>query len=187
MTGKRQAHGFTLIEILVVIVIVATVVSIAVLSTGIAGEDKELDTERRRLATLIETIQDEAMMQGREFGIEFMVTAYRFVEFDPMTRQWMDVPGDDLYRQRDLPEGLEFELYIDEKRIQLIEAPKALQDPDKTMLSPGAKTYVPHLFVFASGEASAYEVCLKRLQTQMELVMRGNILGEIEFGEDDEV
>lgn len=187
MSGMRHARGFTLIELLVVIVIVATVTSIVVLSTGLVGEDSELDTERRRLATLVETVQDEAMMQGREFGVELMTSAYRFVEFDPLTRQWMEIPGDELFRLRDLPEGLEFELYIDEKRVPLITDPRKLKDPDNTMLTAGARTYLPHLFVFASGESSVYEIRVRRAQTNTEVVMRGNILGEITFGEDDEI
>jgi len=187
MSGNRNAHGFTLIELLVVIVIVATVTSIVVLSTGLIGEDSELDTERRRLATLIETVQEEALMQGREFGIELMQSAYRFVEFDPLTHQWMEVPFDDLYRLRDLPEGLEFELYIDQKRVTLIPEPLEIDDPDNNMLSTGVQTYLPHLFVFASGESSAYEIRIRRPLSNNELIMRGNILGAIEFGEDDEM
>ena len=187
MSGKTNERGFTLIELLVVIVIVATVTSIVVLSTGLIGEDSELDTERRRLATLVETVQDEAIMQGREFGIELMTSAYRFVEFDPLTRQWMEIPGDDLYRLRELPEGVEFELYIDEKRVILIDDPLQIDDPENNVLNAGVQTYLPHLFVFASGEASAYEIRMRRPQTNHELVMRGNILGEIEFGEDDEM
>lgn len=187
MSCKQQARGFTLIELLVVIVIVATVTSIVVLSVGLIGEDAELDTERRRLAALIENVQDEAMMQGREFGIELMTTAYRFVEYDPFSREWMDVPGDELYRLRELPDGLEFELYIDAKRVELSNDPQKLVDPDDQSLSTATRIYAPHLFVFASGEASAYEIRLRRPQTQMELVMRGDILGEIEFGEDDEI
>lgn len=188
MSSKRHLRGFTLIELLVVIVIVATITSIAVLSTGLAGDDEALDTERRRLATLIETMQDEALFQGREFGIEFMTSAYRFVEFDPLTRQWLDVPGDALYRTRQLPEGLEFQLYIDDKRVQLLSDPQELGDADDdAALSPGARAYAPHLFVYASGEASAFEIRIVRPQTRQELVMRGDILGELEFGEDDEV
>jgi len=187
MRTRQRKQGFTLIEILVVIVIVATVVSMALLSVGLVGEDAELEKERMRLASVIETVQDEALLQGREFGVEIMTSAYRFIEFDPFTRIWAEVPGDDLYRLRSLPEGLEFELYIDEKQIRLENEPKKLDDPDKPVLSAGAKPYVPHLFLFASGESSAYEIRLRRPQTDQELIMRGDFLGEIEFGEDDPI
>lgn len=170
---------------MVVVVIVATVVSIALLSVGVIGEDNELDKERRRLATLIEMAQDDATMQGREFGVELMRSSYRFVEFDPLTRQWAEVPGDDLYRLRFLPEGVEFALYIDDKLIPLEEDPKVLQDDSDSMISSGVQPYLPHLFVFASGESSAYEIRLRRPQTDMELIMRGDVLGQIRFGDDD--
>jgi len=187
MRTRQRNQGFTLIEILVVIVIVATVVSMALLSVGLVGEDAELDEERMRLASVIETVQDEALLQGREFGLEIMTSSYRFVEFDPLTRVWVEVPGDDLYRLRYLPEGLEFELYIDEKRIRLENDPKKLDDPDKAMLSVGAKPFVPHLFLFASGESSVYEIHFRRPQTDQQRVMRGDVLGQIEFGDNDEI
>ncbi len=185
-TGKlSKARGFTLIEVLVVIVIVATIVSMALLSLGVAGEDEELDTERRRLAALIETVQDEAMLQGREFGIEFTTSAYRFVEFDPLARQWAEVPLDDLYRLRALPEGLEFDLFIDDKRVKLDADPKEIDDPDDKPLSGGVQVYTPHLFIFASGESTAFELRLWRPQTDAELVLVGDILGEIRYAEDE--
>jgi general secretion pathway protein H len=187
MHCRQQQRGFTLIEIMVVVIIVATVASIALLSVGVGGEDNELDKERRRLATLIEVAQDDAMMQGREFGVELMTSSYRFVEFDPLTRQWAEVPGDELYRLRFLPEGLEFALYIDEKLIPLKEDPQVLEDESDPMSSTPIKPYMPHLFVFASGESSVYEIRLRRPQTDRELVMRGDVLGQIHFGEDDEI
>ena len=186
MRRRRRQSGFTLVEILVVVFIIATIISIAMMSIGVIGDDEELDTERVRLASLIETVQDEAMLQGREFGIEVMTSSYRFVEFDPMTRQWAEVPGDDLYRLRLLPEGIEFELYIDEKRIELLNDPKKLNDPNKPM-SSSFQPFAPHLFVFASGESTAYEIHLLRQQTGKRLVMRGDVLGQIEFGDDDEI
>ena len=186
MRSPQRHAGFTLVEILVVIVIVATVVSIAVLSVGVIGDDEGLEQERRRLASLIETAQDEALLQGREFGIEIMTSSYRFVEFDPLTRLWAEVPFDDLYRLRYLPEGLEFEVFIDEKRVQLENDPMELEDPDEPNISMRAQPYMPHLFVFASGESTVYELHLWRPATDQRLVMRGDVLGEIEFGEDDE-
>ena len=187
MRTRQLQRGFTLIEIMVVVVIVATIVSIALLSVGVMGEDNELDKERRRFATLIEMVQDDAMMQGREFGVELMTSSYRFVEFDPLTRQWAEIPGDELYRLRYLPEGVEFKLYIDQKLIPLEEDPQKIEDPSESMSSSSIKPYLPHLFVFASGESSVYEIRLRRPQTDRELIMRGDVLGQIRFGEDDEV
>lgn len=187
MHDRQLQRGFTLIEIMVVVIIVATVVSIALLSVGVVGEDNELDKERRRLATLIEMAQDDAMMQGREFGIELMRTSYRFVEFDPLTRQWAQVPFDDLYRLRFLPDGVEFALYIDDKLIPLEEDPQVLEDESDSIISSRTKPYLPHLFVFASGESSVYEIRLRRPLTDHEVIMRGDVLGQIRFGEDDEI
>ena len=46
MLSRQRKQGFTLIEILVVIVIVGTVVSMVLLSVGLVGEDAELEEIR---------------------------------------------------------------------------------------------------------------------------------------------
>ena len=185
MPASRKEYGFTLIEILVVVVIIATIVGIAMLSMNLIADDRELDTERNRLATLIEVAQDEAMMQGREFGLELMTSTYRFVEFDPFTFQWSEILGDDVFRLRRLPEGMEFELYLEGKRILLESDPMEFSDPDDATLSRASESYAPHVFVFSSGESTAYEIRIRRPMNDQQLVMRGNVLGEIEFVEEE--
>ncbi|NIL94790.1 MAG: type II secretion system minor pseudopilin GspH, partial [Woeseiaceae bacterium] len=112
LTRRRCAAGFSLIEILVVIVIVGIVASIALLSVGLVAGDRDLQVEARRFAALLEVAQDEATLQGREFGLEVMTSSYRFVEFDPLTNQWGDLVADETLRLRRLPAGLEFELFL---------------------------------------------------------------------------
>ena len=185
MRMRHRQPGFTLIELLVVIVIIGTIVSIALLSVGVGGDDDDVDRERRRFASLIEIVRDEAMLQGREFGIEVMLNSYRFVEFDPLARQWVEPPFDELYALRELPEGIELELFIDEKRIDLNREPKRLEDPEKEM-SLRVQTFEPHLFVFASGEASVFELHFWRRQTDYRAILRGDVLGNIELGAEDE-
>lgn len=185
MTTFRRQLGFTLIEILVVVIIVATVSGIALMSIGLIGDDRELNTERQRLATLIETAQDEATLQGREFGLELMTSTYRFVEFDPFSSRWSEIPNDELFRLRQLPDGMEFELFIEDKRVVLKDDPKEFEDPDETSMSLVAEQYAPHVFVFSSGELTAYEIRLKRPQQNQQLVMRGDILGEIEIVDEE--
>jgi len=181
MTTFRKTSGFTLIEILVVVVIIATISGIALLSIGLIGDDRELDTERKRLATLIELAQDEALMQGREFGLEVMTSTYRFVEFDPFTSVWSEILGDEVFRLRQLPEGMEFELYLEDKRIVLDTDPRQFNDPDEEEMSLTVEDYTPHVFLFSSGESTAFEVRLIRPLQRQQLAMRGNFLGEIEF------
>ena len=47
MTIAGRRNGFSLIEILVVIVIIGIVSSVALLSLGLLGDDRELQTEAR--------------------------------------------------------------------------------------------------------------------------------------------
>ena len=185
MRSWHRQPGFTLIELLVVIVIIGTIVSIALLSIGVGGDDEDVDRERRRFASLMETVRDEAMLQGREFGIEVMQSSYRFVEFDPLSRRWVEPPFDELYELRELPEGIEVELFIDDKRIELRREPKSLEEPAKTM-SASVQTFEPHLFVFASGEGTVFEMHFWRRQTDYRATLRGDVLGNIELGEADE-
>ena len=65
-----RARGFTLIEVLVSIVIVGILISVAVVTLSLASDDRALREEARRFMTLMDVVQDEAMMQGRDFGIE---------------------------------------------------------------------------------------------------------------------
>ncbi len=188
LSGQRSRFeaGFTLVEILVVIFIVATVMSIGLLSFGVLGDDRELETEAKRFAALSEVAQDEAFMQGREFGIEFLSAGYRFVEYDAETGLWADILGDDTLRLRQLPADNELELYLEGKRILLDDDPAPFDDPEKTSRGASQNVYSPHLMVFSSGDATPYELHLVRRQDDRRIILRGNALGAIEFIDSDE-
>ena len=183
--SQRQT-GFTLIEILVVIVIVATVLSIALLSFGVLGDDREVKTEARRFVALAELAQDEAVMQSREFGIEFMTAGYRFVEYDALAGQWADVPFDETLRLRALPEGVEFELFLEDKRILLSDDPAPFEDPDKQQGRDATEIYAPHLLVYSSGDATPFELRVLRNADDRRVVIQGDALGAIEIDPEDD-
>ena len=190
MTGRHTQTGFSLIEILVVIVIIGIVMSVALLSVGIVGDDRELQTEARRLTALVEVAQSEAIMQGREFGVEFMVTGYRFVEWDPFTNQWAELFGDDIFRQRELPEGTEFELLLEGQRIELELEPAKFDEPDEDEESrspvSSIESYAPHVFVFSSGDVTPFELRLLRPADRQEILLRQRPLEGIEIVTDED-
>ena len=185
-TDSLTNSGFSLIEILVVIVIIGIVSSIALMSLGVLGDDRELRTEARRMQTLLEIAQDEAVLQGREFGLEIMLDSFRFVEFDPYADQWRAIVGDATMRLRQLPEDVEFDLLLDDRHVELEVDPAEFgTDDDQTDRDP-REVYTPHLFIFSSGDMSPFELHITRLYDRKEIILRRDLVGEYEIVANDE-
>ena len=182
-----RARGFTLIEILVAILIVGILVAAAVVSLNLAPTDRELRQEARRFMTLMDVVRDEAMMQGREFGIEFQRASYRFVEYDPLAASWAEVPEDDALRLRILGAGLEFDLLLEESRVLLDQNPKALENPDDDRPVADVERYAPHVLVYSSGDITPFELHIARDSDRMTVGMQADLLGNIDFIEDDDL
>jgi type II secretion system protein H len=119
------ARGFTLLELMVVVVIIGIVVIGTILSLGATGRDSGLEQERDRLAALIAYTRERGQMLTLEYGIRFGQHGYRFTFYDNRLSQWGPERVDDTLRLRQLPKGLRFQLLIEGKEIVLDD--KALQ------------------------------------------------------------
>ena len=181
MNIHRRTRGFSLIEILVVVVIIGIVSSIALMSLGILGDDRELRTEARRMQTLLEIAQDEAMLQGREFGMEIMVGSFRFVEYDPYANQWSEIIGDDTMRLRQLPEDVEFDLLLEDRQVELELNPAELGESDDMTERGPVEDYAPQLLIFSSGDMSPFELHITRLYDREQITLRRDLTGAFEI------
>ncbi len=175
--------GFTLIEILVVIVIIGIITSITILSVGIIGTDRALQQQAFRLTTLVEMASDEAQMQGREYGLELMRGSYRFVEFDPFLVRWGEVVDDHLLRPRQLEEDSKFELFLEDREVKLEEtAAETERDDDRDI----SEDYEPHLLIFSSGDITPFEIRIVRGIDRETVVITMTPAGEMEVQTDDQ-
>lgn len=181
---KPRGSGFTLIELLVVVVIMGIISAMVLLSFGILGDDRALQQQARRLSSLIELATDEAVMQGREFGVEFIQSGYRFVEFDPYLDQWHEVGDDELLRARQLEEGLEFELRLDDRPVQL--AAEAADTKVEEEAGSSRNPYLPHVIILSSGEVTPFNLRLVRWSDRAELQLAMTPAGQIEITTDDQ-
>jgi len=183
--------GFTLIELLVVIVIVGIVSAVALLSFGLLGDDRDLQREARRLSSLIQLANDEAMLQGRDYGLELVTSGYRFVEHDPLTEQWTEVIGDELLRPRQLAENTEFDLYLEDRRV-LLDADVAKIETAADEKSNNARDrdltedYTPHVLILSSGDVTPFELTLVRQFDRAAITISMSLAGEIEVKNSDQ-
>jgi general secretion pathway protein H len=187
---RSSGPGFTLIEILVVIVIVGIISAVALLSFGLLGDDRDLQREARRLSSLIELANDEAMLQGRDYGMEFITTGYRFVELDPLTQQWVEVVDDEFLRPRQLAEQSEFDLYIEDRRVLLeVDAAKIEAEEDERENNSRnrdlSKNYAPHVLIMSSGDVTPFELTISRLYDRAAITITMSPAGELEIGSDN--
>lgn len=179
MRPRRPQTGFTLIELLVVVVVIAIIVSIGMLSLGVLGDDRQLRREAFRIGSLLEVAQDEAIMQGREFGLEIMRNSYRFVEYDYLQRLWTDVQTEDVFRSRQLPEPVEFDLRLEDKSVQLDLDAADLSEPDDERDRDSRKDYAPHILIFSSGDTTPFELRLVDPEQEHIVILAGDVTGEI--------
>lgn len=186
--SSRPPRGFTLVEILVVVVIMGVVSAMVLLSFGIADDQRALQQQARRLVTLIELTRDEATLQGRDFGLEVLRGGYRFVELDPLREQWVEVIGDDLLRQRQLDEGMRFDLLLEDRRVTLRDSAVniVMDDDDDQRGRDLTDDYEPHVLILSSGDISPFELKILRDTDRSELTIRLTAGGEFEINADDQ-
>lgn len=184
ISGEPGSRAFTLIELLVVLVIIAVISAVALLSIGIIGDDRNLQTEARRLSSLIELANDEAAILGRDYGLEIMESGYRFVEYDPLLNQWYEIIGDDFLRPRRIEEGMEFELFIEDRRI-LLDTDVALTERDEEDTDL-IDDYIPHILIMSSGDVSPFELRIVRPADRANVTLTMSLTGELELQGDDQ-
>ncbi|HVS77204.1 MAG TPA: type II secretion system minor pseudopilin GspH [Steroidobacteraceae bacterium] len=120
--SRAHASGFTLLEILVVVLIIGIVTAGMLLSMSFAGKDTDLETESKRLLSLMKYARDQAELQTRDYGVFFSQHGYEFVVYDARRGLWRRVFEDDALRERTLPSGLDFKLVVDARPIVLGES-----------------------------------------------------------------
>lgn len=147
---RPVSAGFTLVEILVVLVVIGLMVVGALLSIHTATSDGDLDKERNRMVAILGYLRDQATLQGREFGIRFFDGGYEFLVYNPRDGMWLRLENDKLTQARKLPAALEISLLVEGRKVVLPEA--KVKDEDRQ----------PQVLLFSSGELNLFELTLER-------------------------
>ena len=147
--GTSREHGFTLLELMVVIVIVAILFSFATLTIRSSSPEDLIEKEARRLDRLIQLALEEAVLKNTEYGLEFNQKGYRFLAFNE--GKWQPLTSDKLLRQRELPEEMAIELFIEQTDVVIDENAKTSGEDEGTDHDVTEKAK-PQVFLLSSEE-----------------------------------
>ncbi|MEJ0039977.1 MAG: type II secretion system minor pseudopilin GspH [Gammaproteobacteria bacterium] len=180
---RRVQRGFTLIEMMVVVLIIGLMTAGIVLSVGVTGRDTELEKESDRALALIKYAREKAELQTREFGLYCGDHDYQFLTFDPRKQIWRPVDEDDSLRARRLPDGLKLRLIVEGREIVLKapdEKPKAKKS--KEDLEKEARAFQPHIMLFSNGDLTSFSLTLERDEPVRSVTIASNDKGVVEAG-----
>ncbi|MFV8836571.1 type II secretion system minor pseudopilin GspH [Aquisalimonas sp.] len=137
----RAQSGFTLLEIMVVVVLIGILTSVAVMRIG--GGDDRPEREARRLAAVLSAATDEAVIQARELGLRLDDDGYTVVRLDGDAWDADAFGHDRALAPHTLPRDLTLEISTDDL-------------PGER--EPGDGDDTPHVLILSSGELTPFEV-----------------------------
>jgi general secretion pathway protein H len=169
-TPARPQTGFSLLEVLVVLTILAIITGTVMLSFTGADTEQALKGAAERMAMRIELARQHSLTRNREWGIYVEEDTYRFAEFDPEQAVWVEQtqrPFDD----DDLPELVGLSLDLEEYDTLPFEEEDGL----------------PQILIFSSGEITPFRLLLEPEWRARPWLVSSDGLARVEASREEEL
>jgi general secretion pathway protein H len=158
-----------------VVAIIGLLVQAVALSWRSIGNDQELQQETGRLRGMIDLLNEEALMQGRDYGIMFTQTGYRFYVFDYQQLQWVVPQADRLLETHALRPLLSLSLVLDGREVLL--------DRDFESQDDG-ETPAPQVMLLSSGEVTPFTIEMRRDGIEGSFELTAELNGDIQVAQE---
>jgi len=119
LTQKKitsKISGFTLIEMMLVIMLIGLMATFIQFNAGGDKKEQLLKQTSMRFAGVFELAAEYSMLNNVELGLLVDKTSYQFLAYDGS--RWTDVGNNELLVARSLPEGIEIVLELDDLPIE---------------------------------------------------------------------
>lgn len=176
-------RGFTLVELLVVIVVISIFFSLAVVSFNSSDGSEKIEQEAKRFKALIHLAKEKSLFENVDMGLFFYRTGYGFVipirTEDPndatkKITQFYNAANeldDPTFRMRKLPKDMRLSLTVNENDIDI---PVEWPEEDSKRAAQA--------MLFSSGESNPFSIVIDYDDT-IQQTISVNELGKTRFSE----
>jgi len=152
--GKEsRMRGFTLIEILVVVIIVAILMGVVVNAFGGAEREQSLRGFVERTALRIEAARDRATQSNREWGLYLDEEGVAFAQFDELSNEWIEQASKPFARES-FEHELRYSVKVEEFALPILTA-------DDELGGSADEKKLPNVVLFSSGETTPFEIVVE--------------------------
>ena len=150
---KSKSAGFTLIEILVVVVLIGLLASVAVVTISSNSLNRDLEEQSRKLHAFLMLSLEEAVLRNTEIGLTIDSEGYEFLQYEDRKQRWLTA-GVEFLRPVKFPEWLAIELEREVgEKVSLGDSEDEVNDEEDLK--------IPDIMLFSSEEATPFKISLQ--------------------------
>jgi general secretion pathway protein H len=165
MRSKLASQAaFTLLEVLVVMLIIGIMAGVLIPRMLPDNSERLARDESQRLLHLLRLAGEDAVIRNRPMAVRFDPHGYAFMRRDG--DGWKVVEGDDIYRARELPEGISLEVVV---------------DGSKSVTSGGE----PQLIFVSTGEMTPVHITLQLRELDRRFHISGSFFTDLQLKVED--
>lgn len=112
LNKKYSIAGFTLIEIMMVVLVVGIMASLVQFNFNSNRPEERLKVESERFASIFDLAAEYGLLNNIEIGLILTDNSYEFLGYDGV--RWSELVDQDMLALYKLPEGLEVKLSLDD-------------------------------------------------------------------------
>lgn len=173
-TPKHHARGFTLIEVMLVVLVVGLMASIVQFSFGGQTPQDKLRAQAEKFQAIFSVASEYSLLNNAQLGLVVTEQSYQFLGFDG--EQWQPISQAGISKV-EVPEPVFLKLQLDDLPI---EQPSMLQTDEVkeaqkqqqqrfTEQNKKKKPLLPQVFIFSSGDITPFSLTFNGEQDGIEL------------------
>ncbi|MBQ4813806.1 type II secretion system protein GspH [Pseudoalteromonas luteoviolacea] len=162
--NTSRSRGFSLLEILVVILIIGFSIQLVTFTVG-ESDEQLLEKEALKLHGIINLASEFAVLNQVELGLHLDKQKIEFLVFDG--EQWTTFEAEELYKPIEYPKEYKVELNLDDlswSQDNLLEQSnwqEIMGSGEEDNLLELKKKKIPQVLILSSGEVSAFQISLE--------------------------